>query len=333
MKKPKATIVIVPRECFSRVQRSLDSIVANTREPYELVYVDVNSPRSCKHYLQKQAKPLGMKVLRHEQYLAPNRARNIGWHEVQTKYTVFVDNDVVVTPGWLEKLVRCAEETDAGIVGPLICQKEPVHTEIHCAGGESGIRIENQNGSETRHFVERIYHQGRKVADMLPEYRRVQTGLTEFHCVLAQTDMMHTMGGLDEGLLSSKEHVDFSITATSLNKAIFFEPESMVTYLPGTLAWSDIPYYVLRWSDEWERQSLFHLRDKYGLSETGWLKNRLKHVGWRRRRFLISPWCRRMTFGLKVGLLENLFAMAERPVNRMLTKRHYQIAAHNVVSS
>ena len=54
---------------------------------------------------------------------------------------------------------------------------------------------------------------------------------------------------------------------------------------------------------------------------------------WRRRRFLISPWCRRMTFGLKVGLLENLFAMIERPVNRMLTKRHYQIAAHNVVSS
>ncbi|MEE2739176.1 MAG: glycosyltransferase [Planctomycetota bacterium] len=316
----------MPRERFSCTQRSLDSIVANTREPYNLVYVDGNSPKPYKDYLHNQAKSVGMKLLRQEQYLAPNQARNVGLREVQTKYTVFVDNDVVVTPGWLEKLVRCAEETNAGTVGPLICQNEPAHTEIHCAGGESGIRIENQNGIETRHFVERIYHQGRKLTDMLPGYRRVQTGLTEFHCVLAQTDMLHAIGGLDEGLLSSKEHVDFSITTTSLNKAIFFEPESLVTYLPGTLAWSDIPYYMLRWSDEWERKSLFHLRDKYGLSATGWLKNRLTHVGWRRRRFLISPWCRRMTFGLKVRLLENLFARVERPLNRLLTKRHYQTA-------
>ena len=327
MSKPKVTIVVVPRERFSCTQRSLESIVRETREPYELVYVDGGSPRASHNYLCEQATTLGMKLVRRDNYLFPNQARNIGWREVQTKYTVFIDNDVIVTPGWLESLVRCAEETGAGIVGPLTCQKEPLHTEIHCAGGESGIRIEEQDGLETRHFVERIYDQGRKVADKLPGYRRVKTGLAEFHCVLAETEMLQAMGGLDEGLMSSKEHVDFSITATSLNRSIYFEPESLVTYTGGTLSWSDIPFYMLRWSDEWERKSLFHLRDKYQLPEAGWIKRRLKHVGWRRQRFVVRPWCRRLTLGVKISPLEKLCSLMERPLNRIMSKRHYQKVA------
>ena len=124
MTKPKVTIVVVPRERFSCTQRSLESIVTETREPYELVYVDGGSPPACRKYLCEQANTLGMKLVRRNHYLSPNQARNIGWREVQTKYTVFIDNDVIVTSGWLESLVRCAEETDAGIVGPLTCQKE-----------------------------------------------------------------------------------------------------------------------------------------------------------------------------------------------------------------
>ena len=41
---PKVTLVVVPREQFSVSKRSLDSIYECTQIPFELIYVDGNSP-------------------------------------------------------------------------------------------------------------------------------------------------------------------------------------------------------------------------------------------------------------------------------------------------
>src|SRR5207249_8335576 len=54
-----------------------------------------------------------------ERHLVPNEARNIGLRRVRTRYVVFIDNDAVPAPGWLERMVECAEETGAWVVGPL----------------------------------------------------------------------------------------------------------------------------------------------------------------------------------------------------------------------
>ena len=35
----------------------------------------------------------------------------LGLERATTLYVAFLDNDVVVEPGWLEALVRCAEES------------------------------------------------------------------------------------------------------------------------------------------------------------------------------------------------------------------------------
>jgi GT2 family glycosyltransferase len=52
------------------------------------------------------------------------------WQISQTsgKYVVFIDNDVLVTPGWLGSLVRRTEETGAWLVGALYCFGEPTFT-------------------------------------------------------------------------------------------------------------------------------------------------------------------------------------------------------------
>lgn len=67
-----------------------------------------------------------------------------------------------MTPGWLKKLVECAEETDATVISPLICQGTPVHEIVHCAGGESGVLLENKDGNVRRRILEKIYKQGRQ---------------------------------------------------------------------------------------------------------------------------------------------------------------------------
>ena len=108
---PRLTVVIVPRERFSCTQESLESLLENTSIPYNLVYVDGNSPPPICRYLRTQAQTHGFRLLRFDRFLSPNQARNIGLSQVKTPYVVFLDNDVIVSPGWLSSLVDCAEAT------------------------------------------------------------------------------------------------------------------------------------------------------------------------------------------------------------------------------
>ena len=55
MTNPLVTIVVVPRERFSYTRESLSSIYQNTEFPFELVYVDGNSPAPIQKYLQEQS--------------------------------------------------------------------------------------------------------------------------------------------------------------------------------------------------------------------------------------------------------------------------------------
>ena len=121
--KPQVTIIVVPRERFSYTRESLESIYrCNNSYPFDLVYVDGNSPRHIQNYLAQQAKSKRFKLIRVNNYLSPNQARNIGLQVAETKYVVFMDNDLHVAPGWLEKLVNCAEEELATVVCPLVRQ-------------------------------------------------------------------------------------------------------------------------------------------------------------------------------------------------------------------
>src|SRR5574342_637715 len=86
-----------------------------------LVYVDGNAPARIGRRIQRMIRRHGDTLIRTDWYLRPTHARNLGFREVDTRYAVFLDNDVVVTPGWLEALVRCAEETGAAFVSPVIC--------------------------------------------------------------------------------------------------------------------------------------------------------------------------------------------------------------------
>ena len=165
MENTRVTLVVVPRERFSCARRSLESIFKHTKMPFNLIYIDGNSPKSVRHYLESEACSKKFDLIRTESYLSPNVSRNIGLTHVQTEYLVFIDNDVVVSEGWLEDLLKCAEETNAAVVTPLICQGEPVHEFVHCTGGEARI-ITDDTGK--RMLRERLYNQGKRVADLQP---------------------------------------------------------------------------------------------------------------------------------------------------------------------
>ena len=290
MGTPEVTIAVVPRERFSYARASLEALYRCTDPPFRLVYVDGGSPSRVRRYLESAAPERGFDLIRSDGHLVPNRARNLALPRVQTKYVVFIDNDVVVSPGWLPPLVQCAEETNAAIVGPLICESVPLHSTIHFAGGDSHVDIVERDGRVERHLVETILRQGQRVADVRHELRRERTEAAEFHCMLVRTSVFERVGPLDEAMLTIRENVDFCMAVAQAGGSIYLEPDSIVTYAAyHPLARSDIPFYLLRWNDRWTRATLHRLRDKWRLTEDAYFRRQYARpfLDWRRREFLV----------------------------------------------
>ncbi|MBW4645949.1 MAG: glycosyltransferase [Goleter apudmare HA4340-LM2] len=328
MLNAQVTIVATPRERFSYARASLESIFQYTQIPFQLIYVDGNSPLQVRQYLEAKAQEKGFSLIRTDYYLSPNRARNLGLAEVNTKYVVFVDNDVIVSPGWLESLIRCAEETGATVVGPLMCHEQPVHEVVHCAGGETHI-IRDATGR--RRLREKMYKQGHRVSDVRPQVQRTQTELCEFHCMLVRTQIFQQLGVFDESMLNTKEHLDFCMSVAQTGGTVYLEPESLITYVPGPpLEWTDLHYYMLRWSDAWELASLNRLREKWDLAEDGYFQHKYKALGWRRRDTILMPVVRWLTLGIRNQMLEKLWmygvlAPIEKLLNRYLATRYAKL--------
>ena len=322
---PQVTIVVVPRERFSYSRQSLESIYQNTEFPFKLVYVDGNSPQPVKEYLEAQAQQKEFELIRTDYYLYPNQARNLGLAKVDTKYVVFADNDIIVQPGWLKALVDCARESRAVVVGPLMCQHEPIHEEIHCAGGESRIVVDVKG---RRRMREKMYKQGHPTQKTRSQMQRCETELCEFHCMLVRTSIFEELGYFDEQMLNTKEHIDFCMGVMEAGYKVYFEPDSLVTYVPAVpLEWSDIHYYMLRWSNDWETKSLLRMREKWNLAEDSYFKQKHKALGWRRRDTILTPIVDKLTLGINNRLLKKLvmfglLAPAEKTLNHYLTSRH-----------
>ncbi|PPS43912.1 glycosyltransferase family 2 protein [Chroococcidiopsis sp. TS-821] len=324
MMNPQVTIVVSPRERFSYTRESLESLYAHTNIPFKLVYVDGNSPPDVQQYLAAQAQEKHFQLIRTDYYLCPNRARNLGLAAVDTKYVVFVDNDVIFSPNWLDALINCAEETEATVVGPLVCQEQPVHEIIHFAGGECHIVLDAKG---RRRLREKMYRQGQMVAEVRHKLQRTLTELSEFHCVLVRTAIFHKIGGFNESMFNTKEHLDFCMDVVKAGGTVYFEADSIVTYVaPPPLKWTDLHFYMLRWSDAWELASLKHLREKWGLAEDGYFQHKYKILGWRRVHAIYLPLIRKLTLGVENQWLENALIYGLAPIeklfNRYLTSQY-----------
>jgi cellulose synthase/poly-beta-1,6-N-acetylglucosamine synthase-like glycosyltransferase len=261
---PLVTLIVVPRERFGVALRSLESIYANTQFPFRLIYVDAGSPPAVAGALAAEAKARDFELLRVDRLLSPNEARNLVLPGVTTCYVAFLDNDVVVAPGWLEALVRCAEETGADLVGPLYMVGELPGDFVHMAGGT--VRIEEVGGR--RRLTEKHLYAGRRLKDIPTVLERQETELLEFHCLMARTARLRELGPLDERYLSTGEHIDLCFEVRKRGGTVYLEPESRISYIPPKrLEPAELPFFRLRWSEAWTEASFSRLRERWDLAE------------------------------------------------------------------
>jgi GT2 family glycosyltransferase len=331
MSECRVTILYVQRERFSPTPRTLTALYEHTDVPFELVVVDAGSGPRMAAWLRREADRRGFKLIRRDRLLTPDAARNIAAEGVTTEFVCAVDNDVLVDAGWLETMLACADETGADVVAPLTCEGEPLGERVHFAGGDVEIQERRENGRSVRHVKDRMFHAQRKRASVQDSLERGPVRLVEFHAVLMKTDVHRRVGAFDDQLIT-RDHVDYCLRLADVDAKIVFEPAAVVHYLPGPPAdRHDLYFFMVRWSDAWERRSLERFREKWGLDDDEDFRRRLAGVGWRRRKWVLEPLFLRGPLPRKIG--GAAIRAADRPerlVNRLITARHDRMAERTV---
>jgi len=281
IEKPSVTVVIVPRERFSPTPAVLDALYEHTDYPFDLVCVDGNSPPAMRDYLVRQSRRHQFRLIRTERYVSPNQARNLGFAQVNSEWVVFLDNDCEVRPGWLSAMIRCAGETGAAAVAPIYFEGSWENQRIHMAGGTAEIT----GTGASRVYKASNCHEKCHYPTVRDQIRRAAVDIFEMHCVLLNVQTLNDVGPLDEGLLSAFEHDDLSLRFRQVGASIYLEPSAKVTYTFGSLDKHDAAYAKLRWSDDWNRRTVAHFRERWSL-DPQWGEASIEWCNDHRRRIL-----------------------------------------------
>ncbi len=194
-----ASIIVLTLNQLGYTKRCLESIEKHTSVPYEVIVVDNGSSDGTIQFLQQWvSKAENRRVVYNADNLGFAKGSNIGIARANGQYIVLVNNDVVVTPKWLERLLACAaRDASIGIVGALTnavsgpqCVEQPVYDTESLVGLDDFAKDWAQ-----RHLGQRT-----------PAVRVVG------FCMLVRKSVIDNIGGFDERFgLGNFEDDDFCL--------------------------------------------------------------------------------------------------------------------------
>jgi GT2 family glycosyltransferase len=154
-------------------------------------------------------------------------ACNQGAAVARGRYLVFLNNDTIVLPGWLEALVETAEHDErAGAVGSMFLYPDG---RIQEAGG-----IVWSNG-EALH-----YGWGKSPADRRFTFAR-EVDYCSGASLLVRKDLFDRLGGFDRRYAPAYyEDTDLCMGMRSLGKRVVYQPASRLYHFEGATAGADV---------------------------------------------------------------------------------------------
>jgi GT2 family glycosyltransferase/glycosyltransferase involved in cell wall biosynthesis/Flp pilus assembly protein TadD len=179
------SIVVLTRNALSYTRRCVAALQAHTPEQHEVIFVDNGSDDGTLEYLAELVdRHPHYRLVRNERNLGYAAGNNQGLAAARGEQLVLLNNDVVVTEGWLGRLLACARRHQAiGLVGPVT---------NHISGPqrlpEVGYDPESLEGLDAwaRQFAQE--HAGQ---------RQVHWRAVGF-CLLIKRTVLDRIGGLDE---------------------------------------------------------------------------------------------------------------------------------------
>jgi GT2 family glycosyltransferase len=180
---PRASIIVVTYNNLALNKLCLESILRNTEYPnYELLIVDNNSADGTPAYLRYLAAqyPHTIRVIFNTNNAGFARANNQGIARSTGAYLVLLNNDTVVPPGWLSRLLRHLSNPSVGMVGPL----------TNFVGNEARVDVPYQTSGEMEEFAgEFTWARDGQIAEI---------HMLAMFCVAFRRETYDVIGPLDE---------------------------------------------------------------------------------------------------------------------------------------
>ncbi|MCU7519720.1 MAG: glycosyltransferase [Ignavibacteria bacterium] len=185
-KKKSETFVSIVVLTFNGLKfnkECINSILKHTKLKYEIIIVDNASTDGTVTYLKNlQKKYARIKVILNDSNYGFPKAINQALKAASGNYLVIANNDIVVTEGWLQRMLEVAEsDAKTGIVGPI-------------SNLVSGIQMDENAKYKTipemHKYAKMIKRQN---SGKTLEYLRVS-----FLCTLIKKEVIDLIGGLDE---------------------------------------------------------------------------------------------------------------------------------------
>jgi hypothetical protein len=262
-RQPQATIVISYRERWGLTPRTVRSILDNSDRRHPIWFLDSGMPDRIRTLLAPLAEAGSVRIVDVGRGTLPNDGRRAIIPLLETPYVVFIDNDVVVTPGWLDNLLACAEETGAGIVGPVYLWGIDGKSDlVHMAGGDLAV---SEEGGRLRMY-DHHRHSMKKASEVVADMPRQTCDFAEYHCMLMSRDVYSAEGVFDPDISTVNEHIHASLVAREMGYATWLEPTAFVHYLAFS-PWSvgDLAGFRRRWDFAVAESSLKRFAERWNV--------------------------------------------------------------------
>ncbi|NPV79239.1 MAG: glycosyltransferase [Firmicutes bacterium] len=115
------SIIILCHNQLEYTAQCVDTILRHTPESFELIFIDNGSTDGTLDYLNSlAANHDNINIIANEKNLGFAAAVNQGIKAARGDYILLLNNDVLVTPGWLKRMLECMNRDErVGLVGPV----------------------------------------------------------------------------------------------------------------------------------------------------------------------------------------------------------------------
>jgi GT2 family glycosyltransferase len=223
--RPAITIVILNWNGKHFLEQFLPSLLASTYPDFKVLVVDNGSLDDslgfmAAHYPQVEVLPL-------DKNYGFTTGNNMALPHVKTPYYVLLNNDVEVSPGWLEPLVDLmdADPQIAAVQPKLLSYQQRDHFEY---AGAAGGYIDALGYPFTRG---RMFETNERDEG---QYEAVHPLMwTTGACMLVRKSVTDRIGLFEDRFFAHMEEIDFCWRANNYGYKVMYQPQSVVWHLGG----------------------------------------------------------------------------------------------------
>jgi GT2 family glycosyltransferase len=179
-------------------------------------------------------------------------ANNQGISRTDGEYVVLLNNDVLVTAGWLEGLLAILQDETVGMVGPV----------TNRCGNEARIRVNYKDEPSMRNFA-RVYTRAHR-------HEQFDIGMLAMYCVALRRAVLNEVGLLDEKFgIGMFEDDDYALRVhqagyrTVCTESVFIHHEGQASFKAlirddsyMALWKQNQAYFEAKWGRPWRKPSL-----------------------------------------------------------------------------